>query len=55
VQAIAQQAAELDYAPPFQMGHPKAFELADKVAKLTPAGLSKSSSPTRAPRRSRRR
>jgi beta-alanine--pyruvate transaminase len=41
VQAIQQQAAELDYAPPFQMAHPKAFELADKVAKLTPAGLNK--------------
>jgi beta-alanine--pyruvate transaminase len=23
------QAAELDYAPAFQMGHPKAFELAN--------------------------
>ena len=41
VKAIAEQAAELDYAPPFQMAHPKAFELADKVAKLTPAGLNK--------------
>ncbi|WP_284619923.1 aspartate aminotransferase family protein [Aquabacterium humicola] len=41
VQAIQQQAAELDYAPPFQMAHPKAFELAGKVAKLTPAGLDK--------------
>ncbi len=28
VQAIAQQAAELDFAPPFNMAHPKAFELA---------------------------
>jgi beta-alanine--pyruvate transaminase len=41
VQAIAQQAAELDYAPPFQMAHPKAFELANEVVKLTPAGLNK--------------
>ncbi len=41
VQAIQQQAAEMDYAPPFQMAHPKAFELADKVSKLTPAGLNK--------------
>ncbi len=39
--AIAEQAAEMDYAPPFQMAHPKAFELADKVAKLTPAGINK--------------
>ena len=41
VQAIQAQAAEMDYAPPFQMAHPKAFELADKVAKLTPTGLNK--------------
>jgi beta-alanine--pyruvate transaminase len=41
VKAIQQQAAELDYAPPFQMAHPKAFELAGKVAKLTPTGLDK--------------
>jgi beta-alanine--pyruvate transaminase len=41
VQAIAAQAAEMDYAPPFQMAHPKAFELADRVAQLAPAGLNK--------------
>jgi beta-alanine--pyruvate transaminase len=41
VQAIAQQAGELDYAPPFQMGHPKAFALAEKVAELAPAGMNK--------------
>jgi beta-alanine--pyruvate transaminase len=41
VQAIQAQAAELDFAPPFQMAHPKAFELAERVAKLTPAGLNK--------------
>jgi beta-alanine--pyruvate transaminase len=41
VQAIQAQAAEMDYAPPFQMGHPKAFELADAVSKLTPAGLNR--------------
>ena len=41
VQAIQAQAAEMDFAPPFQMAHPKAFELAEKVAQLTPAGLNK--------------
>ncbi len=41
VQAIQQQAAELDYAPPFQMGHPKAFELAERLVKITPAGMNK--------------
>jgi beta-alanine--pyruvate transaminase len=41
VQAIQAQAAEMDYAPPFQMGHSKAFELADRVTKLTPAGMNR--------------
>jgi len=41
VQAIQAQAAEMDFAPPFQMAHPKSFELADKVAKLAPAGMNK--------------
>jgi beta-alanine--pyruvate transaminase len=41
VRAIAEQAAEMDYAPPFQMGHPKAFELAERVAALAPAGLNR--------------
>jgi beta-alanine--pyruvate transaminase len=41
VQAIQQQAAELDYAPPFQMGHPKAFELAERLVKIAPAGMNK--------------
>jgi len=41
VQAIAKQAAELDYAPPFQMGHPKAFELAEEVARIAPTGMNK--------------
>jgi beta-alanine--pyruvate transaminase len=39
VKAIAEQAATLDYAPPFQMGHPQAFELAEELVKLTPPGL----------------
>jgi beta-alanine--pyruvate transaminase len=41
VQAIQAQAAEMDFAPPFQMAHPKAFELADRVAKIAPAGMNK--------------
>jgi beta-alanine--pyruvate transaminase len=41
VQAIAAQAAELDFAPPFQMGHPKAFELAEALTRLTPPGLNR--------------
>ncbi|MEX3958419.1 aspartate aminotransferase family protein [Trinickia sp. EG282A] len=39
VAAVQQTAASLDYAPPFQMGHPLAFEAAAKVAKVMPAGL----------------
>ena len=39
--AIQAQAAEMDFAPPFQMGHPKAFELAERVAALAPAGMGK--------------
>ena len=41
VTAIAEQAAELDFAPPFNMAHPKAFELAEKLVRLTPAGLNR--------------
>ncbi len=39
VQAIATQAAALDYAPSFQMGHPLAFETATAVAALMPKGM----------------
>jgi beta-alanine--pyruvate transaminase len=38
-QAIAQQAGELDYAPAFQLGHPKAFELANRLVDLAPDGM----------------
>jgi beta-alanine--pyruvate transaminase len=41
VQAIQAQAAEMDFAPPFQMAHPKAFELAEKVAQIAPPGMNK--------------
>lgn len=39
IAAIQAQAAELDYAPAFQFGHPKAFELAGRIAALAPADL----------------
>lgn len=38
-EAIRAQAGELDYAPAFQMGHPKAFELASQLATIAPTGL----------------
>ena len=37
--AIARQLDEMDYAPSFQMGHPKAFELAARHAALLPGDL----------------
>jgi len=39
VKAIQDEAAVLDYAPPFQFAHPKAFELASRVAALAPGDL----------------
>jgi beta-alanine--pyruvate transaminase len=39
VEAVQRQVAELDYAPAFQMGHPKAFELASRLVQLTPQGI----------------
>ncbi|SDT14739.1 beta-alanine--pyruvate transaminase [Halopseudomonas litoralis] len=38
-EAVAKQLRELDYAPAFQFGHPKAFELAERITQLTPKGL----------------
>jgi len=39
VAAIQKQAAELDFSPTFQFGHPKAFELASRIAALAPGDL----------------
>jgi beta-alanine--pyruvate transaminase len=39
VAAIQQQAGELDYPPAFQFSHPKAFELASRIAQLAPGEL----------------
>lgn len=39
VEAISRQAARMDYAPAFQMGHPAQFELASRVAALLPGDL----------------
>jgi beta-alanine--pyruvate transaminase len=38
-EAIARQAGELDYAPAFQMGHPVAFELANRLIGVAPKGI----------------
>ncbi|WP_435219836.1 aspartate aminotransferase family protein [Luminiphilus sp. nBUS_07] len=37
--AVAQQINTLDFAPPFQFGHPPAFELADRIKDLMPEDL----------------
>jgi beta-alanine--pyruvate transaminase len=37
--AIREQAGVMDYAPPFQMGHPLAFELAQQLVRMLPAGV----------------
>ena len=39
VEAIRAQAGELDYAPAFQMGHPKAFEFANRLVGIAPEGF----------------
>jgi beta-alanine--pyruvate transaminase len=41
VEAVQHQIAELDYAPVFNIGHPKAFELAGRLAAIAPQGLSR--------------
>ena len=37
--AVAEQLEVMDYAPPFQIGHPAAFELANAVVRIAPKGL----------------
>ena len=39
VSAVSEQIATMEYAPPFQMGHPPAFELARELVTLTPGDL----------------
>ncbi|HQT47825.1 MAG TPA: aminotransferase class III-fold pyridoxal phosphate-dependent enzyme [Acidocella sp.] len=40
-EAVTEQMARLDYAPPFQYGVPEAFRLATEVAQMTPPGLNR--------------
>jgi beta-alanine--pyruvate transaminase len=37
--AVSRQIGTMDYAPPFQMGHPPAFELANTLVRLLPGDL----------------
>jgi beta-alanine--pyruvate transaminase len=38
-EAVSRQVNTMDYAPAFQMGHPGAFQLADRLAKMLPGDL----------------
>lgn len=38
-EAVSRQIATMEYAPPFQMGHPSSFELANRLVKLAPGDL----------------
>jgi len=39
VAAVSAQIAQLDYSPAFQFGHPKSFELANRIKDYAPDGL----------------
>ena len=41
VEAVRRQVGEMDYAPTFQMGHPLAFEFAERLAEIAPPGFKK--------------
>jgi beta-alanine--pyruvate transaminase len=39
VKAIKDQAEEMDFAPAFNMGHPKSFQLSSKISQISPEGF----------------
>jgi beta-alanine--pyruvate transaminase len=41
VEAVRRQVGEMDFAPTFQMGHPIAFEFAERLSQIAPAGFSR--------------
>lgn len=41
IEAISKQAAEYDYVPPFQMGHPIAYEFAERIGQMLPGKLNR--------------
>ena len=41
VEAVKRQVATMDFAPTFQMGHPIAFEFAERLARIAPQGFSR--------------
>ncbi len=48
-EAIQKQAAILDFAPTFQLGHPIASRAASRIAEMTPEGMDRVSSPIPGP------
>ncbi len=41
VEAVSRQVGTMDFAPTFQMGHPIAFEFAERLARIAPPGFSR--------------
>ncbi len=41
VEAVQKGVATLDFAPPFQMGHPLAFEFAERLVPILPKGMTR--------------
>lgn len=41
IKAVSQQIKQLDYSPGFQFGHPKSFQLAERVTQFMPEGLNR--------------
>lgn len=40
-EAVSKQMHDLDYSPAFQFGHPKSFQLAEKITEFMPEGLNR--------------
>lgn len=41
IEAVSSQMKQLDYAPAFQFGHPKSFQLAERITEFMPEGINR--------------
>ena len=41
IEAVSKQIKQLDYSPAFQFGHPKAFQLAERITQFMPEGINR--------------
>ncbi len=41
IEAVSQQIKQLDFSPGFQFGHPKSFQLAERITQFMPEGLNR--------------